>query len=57
MKNVLMHSLQFISPIAMEAKNVTIEILEAQIIIPADAGMAAIRMRRQGFLAIATAVK
>ena len=41
----------------MEAKNVTIEILEAQVIIPADAGMAAIRMRRQGFLAIATAVK
>ncbi|CAH3020776.1 unnamed protein product, partial [Porites evermanni] len=40
----------------MEAKNVTIEILEAQVIIPADAGMAVIRMRRQGFLAIATAV-
>ena len=52
-----MHSLQFISPIATEAKNVTIEILEAQVIIPADAGMAAIRIRRQGFLSIATAVK
>ena len=52
-----MYSLQFISPIAMEAKNVTIEVLEVQVIIPADAGMAVIRMRRQGFLAIATAVK
>ena len=52
-----MYSLQFISPIAMEAKNVTIEILEAQIIIPAEAGMAVIRMHRQGILAIATAVK
>ena len=52
-----MYSPQLISPIAMEAKNVTIEILEAQVIIPADAGMAVIRMRRQGFLAIATAVK
>ena len=52
-----MHSLQFISPIAMDAKNVAIEILEAQVIIPADAGMAVIRTRRQGFLTIATAVK
>ena len=52
-----MYSLQFISPIAMEAKNVTIEILEAQVIIPADAGMALIRTRRQGSLAIVTAVK
>ena len=52
-----MYSLQFISPIAMEAKNVTIEILEAQVITPANAGMVMIRMRRQGFLAIVTAVK
>lgn len=41
---------------AMEVNNVTIEILEAQVIIPADSGMAVIRMLRQGFLAIATAV-
>ena len=41
----------------MEAKNVTVEILEAEVIIPADAGMVVIRMRRQGFLSIATAVK
>ena len=55
---MLMYSRQFISPIVMEAKNVTIEILVvSSAIIPADAGMAVIRMRRQGFLAIATAVK
>ena len=41
----------------MEVNNVTIEILEAQVIIPADSGIAVIRMFRQGFLAIATAVE
>ena len=43
--------------LAMEVNNITIEILEAQVIIPADSGMAVIRMHRQGFLAIATAVE
>ena len=42
---------------AMQIYSVTVEVLKAQVIVQAEAGMAAIPIRRQGFLGIATAIK
>ena len=41
----------------MEEHVVTIEVMEAQVIVQADAGIVSIPLHRQGFLGIATAIK
>lgn len=41
---------------AMKIHNITIEILQAKVIIQAEAGKAAITLRRRGFHGIATEI-
>ena len=41
----------------MQMHNVTVEILKAQVVVQAEVGVAAIPVRREGFIGIATDIK
>ena len=43
--------------VAMQMHNVTAEILKAQVVVQAEEGVAAIPVRREGYVGIATDIK